>query len=71
VQHLLLDSPVFQVILVVPEFPVLRDRKESLVFQVCLAILAQPALLVFKDQQVRMVLTLWHQKVIYLLVNLG
>jgi hypothetical protein len=64
VQHLLLDSPVFQVILVVPEFPVLRDRKESLAFQVCLAILAQPALLVFKDQQVRMVLTLWHQKVI-------
>jgi hypothetical protein len=64
VQHLLLDSPVFQVILVVPEFPVLRDRKESLAFQVCLAILAQAALLVFKDQQVRMVLTLWHQKVI-------
>tara|TARA_B100001167_G_scaffold177875_1_gene132554 strand:+ start:388 stop:582 length:195 start_codon:yes stop_codon:yes gene_type:complete len=64
VQHLLPDSPVFQVILVVPEFPVLRDRKESLVFQVCLAILAQPALLVFKAQPARMVLTQWHQKVI-------
>jgi hypothetical protein len=41
---------------------VLRDRKESLAFQVCLATLAKVVLLVFKDQQARMVLTLRRQE---------
>jgi hypothetical protein len=54
----LLDSLVFQVIQVALEFPVLKDRKESLVFQVYLVILVQLALLVSKDQQARMALML-------------